>query len=202
MIPRRKKKLKVNITQFLTPEEVKLPEILKTCFICEDDITDKILIFGLPDTMSLLANVTDYYCDGTFKCCCRHFCQLCTIHADFGRSQTATNIFPVLMCLQPDKTEDTYKRLFTILRREIPTFQPKTIKKYYESGTLSALRKHFPDIRVTGCYIHFYQALKKKARSLHYMNNSKLIQLCASLALLTKAGIISNRNMAQISQAW
>lgn len=70
---------------------------------------DRILIFGTDATLLLLEAAGEWYADGTFKVNPILFRQLLTVHIKYPNSN---NVLPCLYALLPNKTENTYTRLF------------------------------------------------------------------------------------------
>ena len=78
---------------------------------------DRIFIFGTNQSLQLLSQSQNWFGDGTFKVCLQIFFQIYTIHAHInGR------ILRCIYVLLPNKTEETYTRLFREVQTLLPIF--------------------------------------------------------------------------------
>ena len=78
---------------------------------------DRIFIFGTNQSLQLLSQSQNWFGDGTFKVCPQIFFQIYTIHAHInGR------ILRCIYVLLPNKTEETYTRLFREVQTLLPIF--------------------------------------------------------------------------------
>jgi len=71
------------------------------------DDENRMLIFASNQAIQLLAISEDWFGDGTFKVCPDIFFQLYTIHARINQ-----RVIPCVYALLPNKTRQTYERLF------------------------------------------------------------------------------------------
>ena len=100
--------------------------------------------------------------DGTFKKYPTLFFQVYAIHYEL-----ANGINPVgLICLLPNKTGDTYRRLLDAVKVLIPDAQPDFILTDFEIAAMEAFRAAYPNSTVTGCYFHQCQAVLRKTLEL------------------------------------
>ena len=87
-----------------------------------DGITDKMLVFGMSENLSKLADLDTIYLDGTFTTSSL-YCQLFTINGFINGQQ-----FPLVYYFLPTKSRADYNRFFTIVKEEMQnlslTFQP------------------------------------------------------------------------------
>ena len=67
---------------------------------------ERMFVFASEIGLQLLRESEHWYADGTFKVCSEIFYQLYTIHG-----QRNGQIFPVVFCLLPNKTQSTYRML-------------------------------------------------------------------------------------------
>ena len=90
------------------------------------------------------------------------FAQLYTIRACDGN---LTNPIPILYILLPNKTTQTYQRMFAIIYSKIPSFTSKDWPEYFisdfEAGIIAAVKTALPNTRHLGCYFHYKSALLK-----------------------------------------
>ena len=92
------------------------------------------------------------YCDGTFKCCPKHFYQMYSF-------QVLKNgwYLPVCHFLLPNKKESTYVTMLHMLKTESSLIL-KNVMLDFEVGMLNALRKVYPGIHLRGCRFHLGQS--------------------------------------------
>ena len=101
----------------LTREEVKFEGEWTQTFsgerflLTENGERDKIIIFSTTENLNSLASADDVFVDGTFHTCSQLFYQIFTIQATrYDRH------FPLIYCLLPSKSRETYGRVFTLLK--------------------------------------------------------------------------------------
>lgn len=147
----------------------------------------RIIIFGEPKLWRLLNSATHFFCDGTFKLCQKNFYQLYTIHADIGSNDDFVNVVPVLYALLPNKRQGTYETLFSLIRSQVPDWNPLKISMDFESSAILAIRNVLPGTKIVGCHFHFLRCLWKKSKQFG-LNRTTLgkvyTKLCAALAHL------------------
>ena len=61
-----------------------------------------------------------------------------------------------------DKSYETYNNILHILKQREGEFTPGIIKTDFEQAAISALTRHFPNSRVSGCVFHLGQAIQRK----------------------------------------
>ena len=129
-----------------------------------DGITDKMLVFGMSENLSKLADLDTIYLDGTFTTSSL-YCQLFTINGFINGQQ-----FPLVYYFLPTKSRADYNRFFTIVKEEMQnlglTFQPTAIMSDFELAFLQALELQFPNTQILGCLFYFSQCLWRKVQSL------------------------------------
>lgn len=108
-----------------------------------------------------------YYGDGTFISAPGPFYQMFVLHLDLNSDEDCTNIVPVIYTLLPNKTQQTYTRLFRILKDQLG-IKIKDYKCDYEIAQINAVKSAFPDANVTGCYYHYNHAVWKNAEKKGY----------------------------------
>ncbi|XP_022819196.1 uncharacterized protein LOC111362902 [Spodoptera litura] len=184
---KRNKSLGVQRMSFNNIAEIVVPEQFQDILLADRIGDQRILVFAHHNMREIVANSNKFFCDGTFKTCVKKFHQLFTIHVDIGSTEYHTNIIPTIYALLPDRTVDTYKTLFCLIKSQIPEWNPETITCDFEKPLIQALQHEFPNIKIVGCYTHFKRCLWRKAKMLR-LTKSKLgkdhVKRCCSLPLL------------------
>ena len=149
---------------------------------------DQILVFATDAAIERLCSSETIFIDGTFYTCPRLFYQLFSIHAEaYGK------MFPLLFAFLPDKSQETYKRFFPIIKDRSQAlgieFSPTTIQTDFELAIMGAVRDEFPRSRLAGCMFHYGQALWRKVQALggaaEYRENAETRQCIRRCAALT-----------------
>lgn len=187
----KKKSLEITSLSFRHLRNVQIPECLADDFLvkeCGDD--DKILVFCTKVTRKLLEKSKNkshkFYGDGTYKRAAKPFKQIFTLHLDLDRDTKYQNIVPVIYCLLPNKTENTYKRCFTIIKEEL-NVEIKYYKGDFELAQLNAVKSVYPDVYVSGCFFHYYKAVKSICDKLNLeqtLIGRNITKLCSYMTLL------------------
>lgn len=148
--------------------EIKLPnELVKDFFLYDYGSESKILFFATPVAKQYLTKFKIFYGDGTFRVVPSLFYQLYTLHVDLSRGDEAVNFAPLLYILLPDKRQATYEKVFSILRDQFSVVI-ENFKCDYEIAAINGLRAIFPDVKITGCFYHFSNAVWKKSKKLNF----------------------------------
>lgn len=109
--------------------------------------------FATLENLKLMCSSDKIFLDGTFKANPRMFKQLYTIHGKY-----CGQIFPLIFCLLPDKSQATYQRLFTNLKNiansQGMNFQMKNAMMDFESAAMKTFEKVFPQTALKGCFFH------------------------------------------------
>lgn len=121
----------------------------------EDDL-ERILVFASADGLSDLKKFKVWAGDGTFKCCPIIYYQLYTLHI-----QTKDISIPRLFALLPDKTEATYKRLFSVIKDLVQNHEPDRIVVDFEKAVINSLKAVFQETEVSCCLSHLSQNVYK-----------------------------------------
>lgn len=164
----RRSYLKTEKLEFLLPQDVKIPPLIGENFlVAEYGHEQKIFVFCsnfCKTTMQKYARDGHlFFGDGTFKRVPKPFKQVFSVLMDLNSDEGSTNIVPVLYCLLPNKLEESYTALFTIIRDVIGAKIQK-FKCDYELGLINAVTNVFPLIQLSGCYYHFNRAIWKNAK--------------------------------------
>ena len=110
---------------------------------------DRIFIFGTNQSLQLLSQSQNWFGDGTFKVCPQIFFQIYTIHA-----QINGRILPCIYALLPNKTEETYTRLFREVEQHVAN-SPTDILMDFERAALNSVGQVYPNTEFKGCFYHF-----------------------------------------------
>ena len=142
-------------------------------FLIADDGygNDKLFIFGTDNNMKLLCESHKIHVDGTFQTCPNIFYQIFTIHAmKFGK------MFPLIFAFLPNKTTQTYQRLFDLIKEKAENLQlqlqPTTILSDFELAIRQAVHLSFPLTNFQGCYYHYCQALIRRVQTGEFFPHS------------------------------
>ena len=153
--------------------EIELPDFLKQTissnenFLMADDgmNENRMMIFSTKTNLSYLCKSTAIYGDGTFKVAPNLFYQLYSLHATvYGEN------VPLVYVLLPNKTKDTYVRMFTIIKNCCAafglTFNPRQFRADFEIGVLQSFFDVFTGSEIKCCSFHFGQSLWRKVQDL------------------------------------
>ena len=117
-------------------------------------------MFGSRFTLQWLgtqSNRNIYKADGTFAVVPNLFDQLYTIHV----LQNSTS-YPCVYALLPNQTEETYNKLFDVVKELQTSFEPRQIITDFETAALNSFHSRFPQSEQRGCFFHFSQAIWRK----------------------------------------
>lgn len=179
--------LNMNTNSCKNLKQLKLPHnLVGDFFLYDEGIKNKIIIFGTPLAKEHLTKFKMFYGDGTFKICPTPFYQLYTFHINISLDENSVNFVPVLYILLANKTQAIYERLFTILKEQF-MIQIDQYKCDFELAVIQAVKKVYPNVKVTGCYFHYWKALVKMSKKLGFENlkdGKHITQLYMQLPLL------------------
>lgn len=127
---------------------------------------NRICLFGTQVNLELLSQSRSVFSDGTFGIApTRLFYQLYTIHGIvFG------SIIPLIYALLPNKTTETYDRVFSALKCLQPSLNPQKWLTDFEKATMKSIERNFPQVRITGCFFHLQQCLWRKVQEFGLTN--------------------------------
>lgn len=63
------------------------------------------------------------------------------------------------------KTTNAYIAVFEFIEQRLFKMQPREFMTDYEDGMRLAIRKHWPNVEIYGCWFHFKRAINRKCRS-------------------------------------
>lgn len=158
-------------------------------FAYDDGVDDKIIFFCTPEAKTKIKCVDTFYGDGTFRVVPNPFYQLYSLHIDLSNDRDSVNFVPVLYILLPNKSQDTYVRLFTTLKNQFAV-NIKVFRCDYEISTINAVKSVYPEVEVKGCFYHFNNAVWRMSKKMGLNNTPEgphITKLSANLALLPKA---------------
>ncbi len=122
--------------------------------------------------MRILCNADYIISDGTFTVHPDIFAQLYVFHAPY-----LNKVLPLLFCLLPDKTDNTYCRLLVLIRRLSSsigsTFKPKNIHVDFEAAMIKAVCEIITPDCIRGCLFHFSQCIWRKVQELGLASSYK-----------------------------
>lgn len=104
----------------LSEEHVKIGNEGETLLLADDDEDERILVFATAKAAEAVKKGSMFFMEGTFKSCSKQLSQIYTVHVDLGSTKSATNVIPVAHALLPNKSTDSYLRLFSILKGVLP----------------------------------------------------------------------------------
>nr|XP_040571875.1 uncharacterized protein LOC121121074 [Lepeophtheirus salmonis]XP_040571876.1 uncharacterized protein LOC121121074 [Lepeophtheirus salmonis] len=153
---------------------------------------DRILIFGSQVALEDLTSNTDWAFDGSFNCSSEMYFQLFTLHIIIGHVSV-----PRLFVLLPNRSDATYNRLFTALKKLNSSFNPETLMIDFEKTNLNAFSAKFPLKNITGCLFHMtknlYQHIENIGLKLRYSTDGDFnmkIKCFSALAFLPIPDVI------------
>lgn len=144
------------------------------------DNNNRIMIFYTASSFRMLCEQDLVLADGTFHFAPFPFRQLYTLHA----KAMGQIILPLVFCLLPNKSAETYSRLFTRLRHLAIDlniiFNPPNIMIDYELAAKQSWLQVFPIARMKGCMFHYGQAnwrnIQSKGLSVAYNTDDEFAQ--------------------------
>lgn len=177
----------MNRTSFNNFKDIKLPDkIVSDFFLYDDGIDEKILIFACRRALELLKTMNIFYGDGTFKVAPHPFVQLYSLHVDLSRAEDTVSFVPIIYARLPNKKQETYKRLFTILSTQFG-MRMVQYRCDYEVAAQQAVREVFEHVTVRGCYYHYLNAIWRMSKKLNVNTTNegrKITHLLTLLSLL------------------
>lgn len=184
----KKKMLDLKSLSFRSLKDVTIPKAIAENFlVIEEGDDNKMLVFCTNLSRQLIReNACTIYGDGTRKRASKPFRQIYTLHAEIGSTTTRPNIVPIVYCLLPDQTQTTYERLFTSLKEELG-LDICHFKSDFEIAQINAVRAVYPGAKISGCYFHYQQAIRKKIKELNLNKTSdgrNIKRYCSYLTLL------------------
>ena len=126
------------------------------------DDARRFIIFTCDTNLDILGQITYWAMDGTFKITPSQFYQTFVIHAVIGQRCT----IPLVYILMPDKSETSYRRVFTALQNLAPNpLHPANCIADLEQASRSAFAEVFGGTLST-CFFHLCQCVMRKIREI------------------------------------
>lgn len=115
-------------------------------------------IFGTESNLRILCSSEFAISDGTFSIHPVLFSQFYVFHGLY-----LGKVLPLLFCLLPDKTYNTYVRLLELIKTIAKNigciFKPKKFHIDFELAMINAITSVFSDNCIQGCLFHFSQCI-------------------------------------------
>ena len=118
---------------------------------------DRILALASDEQIDILQNTDDFLIDGTFKIVPEMFYPLYITHAVYQ-----DHVVPVIYALLRTKSKDTYRRLISEIFTFAPRWSPRSIMLDFEQACFGAFQSTFPNVSLSGCYVHLRQSIHRK----------------------------------------
>jgi len=144
---------------------------------------DRIVIFTTTRNLEFLQQSPQWFADGTFKSTPILFEQLYVI-GGLRVQGTGVQYFPLVFCLTPNRTGDTYRRILRQLLELNPQLGPKSIMSDFEKAAMQAYAEVFPEAERKGCFFHFRQANKRHIQGIYIRYMTRCSNICHTDCLL------------------
>ncbi|KAH9359853.1 hypothetical protein HPB48_002452 [Haemaphysalis longicornis] len=144
----------------IIPEEFKVAGSDDSPFLAYDSGSgdhDRILVFGTAKNFERLSAAKCWFMDGTFKVTPSLFYQIYTVHGLYHGA-----VIPFMYALLPNKKEETYQRLFSVLAGMVSNVACEVMYSDFEAAAITACARHFPQTRMQGCFFHLCQSVYRK----------------------------------------
>ena len=126
---------------------------------------ERVLIYSTAQNLYHLSCSKAWYGDGTFSVTPPFFKQLYTIHGEY-----LGTIFPMVFCLLPKKSSETYTAVFKIIKDKMESLgmsiEIQIFRSDFETAAYSSMRSLFPQLSIECCFFHFGQANWRKISEL------------------------------------
>ena len=184
-----------NDRAFDIPDEYKTLENGEIFLLHDSGNADprRILIFGTNRTMTLLQQSPHWFMDGTFKIVPELFYQLYTVHA-----LSSGDVIPCLYVLLPNKTNETYGRLFQAMLTILPGLQPTTVTMDFEIAAMTAVNETFPGVVKNGCFYHLSQNVYRKVQTAGLQERYRMDEdLAVKIRMLPALAFVPPRDVVE-----
>ncbi|CAN8007071.1 unnamed protein product, partial [Ixodes pacificus] len=128
----------------------------------EGDV-NRLILFATQRNLEYLGGASAWFCDGTFKVVPSLFYQLYTMH-ELKYEITV----PMVYGLLPNKTEATYRRIFTAVIDNIGPCAARTLYTDFEMAAINAARDTISEVQIQGCFFHPAQSVYRKLCALGF----------------------------------
>lgn len=138
----------------------------KEPFVLVNNIESSFIVFGCESNLKVMCEAETLFLDGTFNFCTKFFTQLFTLHCLMNG-----HYVPVVFCLLPNKTKETYVLLFNSVIckcKELGlTFHPDKVVADFEIAIHEAIKSVWSEgVVLLGCRFHLGQAWFRKLQNL------------------------------------
>ena len=120
---------------------------------------ERVFIFASEIGLQSLRESEHWYADGTLKVFPEIFYQLYTIHG-----QRNGQIFPVVFCLIPNKTQATYRRLLQQVFDRVGDNRLQDVLVNFERAAINAFHLIYENIVMKGSFYHLSSNIWKKVQ--------------------------------------
>ena len=136
-------------------------------------VYEDFIIFAIPSELPRLAN-SHWLLDGTFKHCngLSNFLQTYIISLKYESPDNRVFIYPVVMVLMRNKSEDSYSKIFIELQKinrfynpDSPNIYPTATSCDFESAILKTLDSLFPNSVRRKCSFHWKQIINRMTQT-------------------------------------
>jgi hypothetical protein len=177
--------LDVDKIEYQDLESVQVPQRYQDFLLADySDDNCRILIFCSQWARHYMNTLKIFFGDGTFWICTKPFYQLYTIHGDLGSTEKYINILPLIYVLMSGKSQQVYKLVFCMIKSQLPAWKPHIFKCDFEDAAMNAMRNSFEDVSISGCYVHYRDAIWRKGKQLGLTKNKLLKRQVALSAVL------------------
>lgn len=141
------------------------------------------LVFISETTLKLVntMNHISLFMDGTYKALPHHilFRQLYVISVTYENQ-----CYPLAYIFMEKKTFSSYDCIFQNLKFLMPSVEVAKVMTDYEAATRKALKKHYPNARIAGCFFHYVQAIVKRTKSFGLRKDERFTEAVKKLCYL------------------
>lgn len=142
-------------------------------FLFINDLETNIIVFTCQSNITILTEIDALYMDGTFSFCTKFFSQFFTIHG-----LQNGHYVPLVFCLLPSKTIQTYRSCFSLLKFNIQekfgiSLSPNKIFVDFEKAIHTAISCVWPGVQIKGCNFHLHQSWYRKIQSVGLTSDYK-----------------------------
>lgn len=67
-----------------------------------------------------------------------------------------TKVVPCIFALLPNKSQETYTRMFRCIKDQIPNFKPQYLKVDFETAAINAMKDIYPSAQISGCFFSLF----------------------------------------------
>ena len=147
-------------TMFNIPHQYTITQNNKQFLWYDNQREDRILIFGIEESLNYLNNSEHWFMDGTFATAPPQFLQLYTVHGlNHGRNVVGA------YCLLPNKRTQTYTEMLNEICRITDVQNIGSIMIDFEPSMIQALENVFPGVPVKGCLFHLCKSIFRRVQS-------------------------------------